>query len=69
MGGEAGFYYSSGLGTAEGAQKAGQMKMGSKEMWTIAQFNSDYSYSYERLETVSADRLELQCRGSGGLQN
>lgn len=42
MGGEAGFHYSSVLGTAEGAQKAGQMKMGSEEMWTIAQFGSDY---------------------------
>lgn len=37
-------HYSSVLGTAEGAQKAGQMKMGSEDTWTIiAQFSSDYS--------------------------
>lgn len=59
MGREAGFHYSSVLGTAEGAQKAGQMKMGSEDTWTvIAQFSSDYSYSYESLETVSADGAE-----------
>lgn len=39
--GEAGFHYSSVLGTAEGAQKACQMKMGSKEMWSFAQSSSD----------------------------
>lgn len=43
MGEEPGLYYGSVLGTAEGAQNAGQMKMGRKEMWTIAQFSSDYS--------------------------
>lgn len=61
MGREAEFHYRSVLGTAEGAQKAGRMKMGSEEMWTVCpvQFRLQ-SYSYESPETVSADILELR---------
>lgn len=62
MGREAGFHYSSVLDTAEGAQKAGQMKMGSGEMWTIAQFSSDY-----KVTVIKALRLSVLIYWSYGI--
>jgi len=49
----AGLRYSSVLGTAEGAQRAGQVKMGSEEMWTIARFSSSYRVTITKALSLS----------------